>query len=455
MNLMDQKIKDTFDYIEKELNSFPTDNWDIFYLQDQSRQISFRNKEVEDFKESMEDGFSIRLLHENRISMVYGNNFELDKVKKTIDKAKFILSMMAPDENFSMNKIIKPATITDSAKDWSFFDLGIPTKIKKLKFLEEKIFSEHKTISKLEHLGFSESFDKMYYRTKYSDIFSEESLVYGFDGDVIAEDGSEAESGSDFSYKRSIKEIDLDILGQNIAYNAYSMLHAKPLQSNTYKAVFKNDVIASFLSFFMSLFSAENVQNKKSVLADKLGEQIASTKFTLIDDGLLPNGLGTTSFDGEGSASTSTTLIKDGTLKHFLYNLKAASKENKESTGNGIRGSYYSIPIIKPTNLIVSPGNYSYEQLYENNAEELLLINSVMGMHTSNRVNGDFSLGATGYLMRNGEIVGPVKQFTIAGNFIQLLSQISKIANDTDNFPYGGNIITPSILFDSVTVSGA
>ena len=78
-----------------------------------------------------------------------------------------------------------------------------------------------------------------------------------------------------------------------------------------------------------------------------------------------------------------------------------------------------------------------------------------MGMHTSNRVNGDFSLGATGYLMKNGTIVSPVKQFTIAGNFIQLLCEIFEIGNDVDSFPFGGNIICPSICFNSISVSGA
>ncbi|OGI12349.1 MAG: hypothetical protein A2Y40_03505 [Candidatus Margulisbacteria bacterium GWF2_35_9] len=451
---MDNKIKNTFDYIENELNKFATDNWDIFYLNDQSRQISLRNSEVEDFTESLENGFAIRLLHENRISMVFGNNFEKDKVLKTIENAKFILKMMSPDNHFSMNKMIHPAKLTDSDKDWSFFDVGISDKVSKLKYLENKVFSEHKSISKVEHLGFSESYSNMYYRTKFSDIHEEESLVYGFDADVIAEDGNEAESGSDFSYKLCFKDIDLDALGKSVAYNAYSMLHAKPLKSNAYKVVFRNDVVASFLSFFIDLFSAENIQNKKSILDDKIGQKIAASTLNLIDDGVLKDGLGTIAFDGEGTTSKATTLIKDGVLNHFLYNLKAASKDNTESTGNGLRGSYYSIPVIRPTNLILSPGQYSYQDLFSSSGEDILIINSVMGMHTSNRVNGDFSLGATGYLMRNGELVSSVKQFTIAGNFIDLLTRIAKIGNDVESFPYGGNILTPSLLFNSISVSG-
>ena len=129
----------------------------------------------------------------------------------------------------------------------------------------------HPSIKTMEVLGYTETYSKTYYRTAESAVFSEEDYTYGYSGDVIAADGDRMEAGSDFDYKRSYADINIESLGKSIAYEAYSMLGAQSIPSRAYQVVFKNKAFAQFWSVFADLFSADRVQNGKSVLADKMG----------------------------------------------------------------------------------------------------------------------------------------------------------------------------------------
>ncbi len=449
---MDRNLQDFFQRAQVELEKFGFENWDIYCTQEQARDISWRNKEIEDFKESSDSGYAIRILDKQKVSLVYANNFDLAKITKNIENAKFILDYMTPDENFKMHGKIAPP-LTQEEVDLSFNEVALNKKIQSLAEFEELLFAQHPTIKKIEQIGYGEVKETSFYRTKYSPILEEETTHYGYSADVIAQDGEEEESGSDFSYKRKFRDLDIAALAEKVAYNAYSMLHSKPIRSGYYQVVLKNDIFAQFLSTFLDLFSADKVQNNKSVLAGKIGEQIASSSLYLVDDGTLPGQLGSMLFDGEGTPAQRTPLVKEGKLSGYLYDLKTASKDKVQATGNALRAGYQGSPAINPTNIIVGKGQSSYEDLISAK-DQVLVINNVMGMHTSNLVNGDFSVGATGYLMNNGGLITPVKQITIAGNFLQLLSNISNIASDVESFPYHGNIITPSVLISELSVSG-
>ncbi|MDD5457278.1 MAG: TldD/PmbA family protein [Candidatus Margulisbacteria bacterium] len=451
---MNSEIKEFFDFTEKELNKHSFDNWDVYLVSEQDRHISCRGKQVEDFKENTETGCAVRVLKDQKMSLVYTNDLEKDSISRAADKAKFILNYMMPDEFFKINADIPAGKSAGDKLDLSYFDLSISEKIKRLLYLEEKIFAQHKTITNIEHLVYAESYNQLFYKTKFSSILEDKSVHFGYSGDVIAEDAGQAEAGSYADYKNKLAAIDLDRLAYNIAHQAYSMLNAKSVQSGYYPVIFRNDAMALFLSTFVELFSADRVQNNKSVLAGKMGERIAGESLFMVDDATLPDSLGSYLFDGEGTPAAKKTLVEKGVLKNYLYDLKTAAKEKTKSTGNALRSSYQGSPQISPSNFIIDKGPYSYEDLWKKQDNELIIISGIMGMHTANTINGDFSVGASGYKVKNGEITGAVKQFTIAGNFLQLLQRVVKIGNDEDNFPYHGNIITPSLYFSDISISG-
>lgn len=448
------EITELFKYIRKEIAKYTCQNWDFYLIKDNNRQISYHKQSIEDFKESSEVGYAVRLLKDNKISLAYGNLFNKEQLSQTISKASYILKYITPNEHFRIQDN-KPKI--DSQKfnnNQTFFSVATSQKISILKNMEKNILKSHPSIKKIEHLGFSESCNTTYYFAKNIDLLTDQGNYYGYVTDVIAENRSEQETGSAFQFETEYTMLNPDIVVKEATYNAYSMLGAKPIKSGKYHCVLKNNVMASFLSVFSPLFSAEEVQNNKSVLKGKVKEQIASSKVTLIDDATLKNGLNTTLFDGEGIPSSKKTLIGEGYLLSYLYDLKSATQDNTNSTGNGIRSSYSIRPTIKPTNLILNLGIKSKNDLIKIHNKDTLFINNVMGMHTVNKINGDFSVGATGYIIHDGIISSPIKQFTIAGNFLNLLKDIEEIGNDQYSFPWGANIITPSVLVTNLSVSG-
>ncbi|MEK6558211.1 MAG: TldD/PmbA family protein [Candidatus Margulisiibacteriota bacterium] len=451
---MENREETFLDDVSSRLEKQALDNWDIYFEGSEDRHIAVRGGEVEDLKESVEVGYAIRLMKGQRISLVYGNRLDLDNADRLIEKALFVLKYMPPDEYFRMGDSVVPALL-EVPCDSSFETVPISDKVQKLLDLESGIFAKHPAIKLVEHLGYSESRNRLAYRTKFSKTMFQESVYYGFGGEVIAQDGDCMEAGSASQYRPRYQQLDMDWLAREIAHEAYSMLNAAPLRTGLYPVVMRNDVLAQFLGTFGGLFSADKVQNHKSVLAGRKGEQIAPPIFTLTDDAILPDGLGTQTFDGEGSTAQRTVLIENGQLKEFLYDRKTAAREGRASTGNALRHGFGAGPVIGSTNLVVRPGTVSRETLLSRSQGESLYLTNVMGMHTANAVNGEFSVGATGYLVRAGVIQGPVKQFTIAGDILSVLGRIQEIANDVDQFPTSGNMICPSILISELSVSGA
>ena len=204
------------------------------------------------------------------------------------------------------------------------------------------------------------------------------------------------------------------------------------------------------LGIISACFSGEAVQKQKSFLAGKLGQLVASKELTLIDDGTLPNRLGSASFDGEGTATQRTILLENGVLQNYLYDCLSAAKANTVSTGNGMRSSYKGVPHVGCSNYYLAAGNQSPEELVAA-VRRGIYVTEILGAHTSNPVSGDFSFGASGILIEKGKLVRPVRGITIAGNFQKLLQKVNGVAND---LTFYGSQGAPTIRIADIAVSG-
>lgn len=166
-----------------------------------------------------------------------------------------------------------------------------------------------------------------------------------------------------------------------------------------------------------------------SRLAGKEGEKVAADCVTITDDPMREGYPAQTSFDGEGVAAFRKNVIENGVLKTLLYDLTTAKKAGRESTGNGLRGSYTSSVNISPFCFCLEPGNKSEEQLFSA-AGDGILITELNGLHAgADGVTGDFSLQSAGYRIRGGKKAEYVKGFTVAGNFYELLLGITAVGN--------------------------
>ena len=204
------------------------------------------------------------------------------------------------------------------------------------------------------------------------------------------------------------------------------------------------------------MFSAENARKGLSALAGKDGQVIASEAVTLVDDPCYPENPMPMPFDAEGSPTRKKDVICQGVLQTLLYDLRSASMAGKEATGNAAKSGYDKPLMISPFTMYLAPGQYTPEQLLEK-AGKGVYIRTLSGLHAgTNPVTGDFSLQSEGYLIENGKKTTHVSAFTVAGNFYQMLKDITAVGKDltlpspTDMNTYG----SPTVLVENLSVAG-
>ena len=235
---------------------------------------------------------------------------------------------------------------------------------------------------------------------------------------------------------------------QKAVTGALSKLGADSVPSGKYNVIMDAATICSLMKTYASVFSARSAYLKTTLLAGKEGEQVASEKLTLIDDPFYPEKFGHCPFDGEGVAVYTKKVIENGVLNTLLYNRMYAKLLGRETTGNAS-----SATDIEPKGLYIAPGKRSNEELMKELGDGLYLT-SLQGLHAGANVqSGDFSLQADGFLVIDGVKAAPVKNFTVAGNFFQLLKQVTDMSSQV-KFGVGSDYGAPDVLFSDLAISG-
>lgn len=246
-------------------------------------------------------------------------------------------------------------------------------------------------------------------------------------------------------------------IGQSAAKKALAMLGASPVPSAKYPVVFEAKAASEMLETWVGAFSAEKAHKGFSILAGKLNEKIAADCVTIIDDPLLAGQEATVPFDSEGVASRTKTVIENGTFKTFLHNTKTARKDGVAPTGNGLKSAFNAPVTIGGTNFFIKPSTKTKEDLYTEVGDGLL-ITSFAGIHAgANPVSGEFSLQASGFVIKDGKKDRPIELITASGNFFTLLTQVSAVANDLSFCVIpnpNGNIASPSLLIQTLDIAG-
>ena len=269
---------------------------------------------------------------------------------------------------------------------------------------------------------------------------------------ALAKEGDRVSTGKGFCATRDFDEISVEKIAAEAVNEAIFMLNAEPVESGTYRAIILNKCMPDLLSTFSSVFSAENAQKGKSLLAGREGERIASDVVTLMDDPLLPGGFGSGAFDAEGAATFTKAVIEDGTLRTLLHNLKTARKAGVKTTGNAAKAGYAGSVRVAPTNFYLKPGTKPLSELMADMGSGLV-ITDVSGLHAgANAISGDFSLIAQGYTVKDGRKDRAVERITVAGNFFELLKNIRAVGSDLV-FP-GSSVGSPSVDVGEISVAG-
>lgn len=280
-------------------------------------------------------------------------------------------------------------------------------------------------------------------------VWHYEDTYYSLGVAAVAEGESGSQTGYDYQMSRSAFRLDPRRIGKNAALEAAGLLGGKPPVTGEYPAVLPPKVVVSLLEVLASSFSADEIQKGRSRLAGKMGEKIFSSLVTLTDDGSIPEGVGSVPFDDERVPPVGRQLVERGVVCGTFHTLKTAAKEGCLPTGNGFRGALSSVPSPVSTNLILEAGESPVEEQIP--PEKCVRIENLMGVHTVDRVSGDFSLGASGFMFYNRERAEPFRNATVSGNLFQLFSTVLAVGND---LVFYGSTGSASILVAPIIVSG-
>ncbi len=243
-------------------------------------------------------------------------------------------------------------------------------------------------------------------------------------------------------------------VGAEAARRTVRRLGARRVATQQVPIVFAPEVARSLIGSVFEAASGDAIWRSASYLAGKLGETIAGPNLTIIDDNLmmLPSGVGgfgTSPFDGEGLPSRRTVIVENGVLQTYLLNTYTARKLCMKSTHNASRG-LAGTPGIGCGNLYLEPGTLTPEEIVKE-IKVGLYVTSLMGFGT-NIVTGDYSRGATGLWIENGELTHAVEEITIAGNLREMLKNVTAIGSD---LVFRGAVASPTIRIDGMTIAGA
>jgi PmbA protein len=252
-----------------------------------------------------------------------------------------------------------------------------------------------------------------------------------------------------FSVARSLGKLESpEHVGETAAQRTLRRLGARKVKTAQVPVIFDPLVATSILEHIFEGVNGDSVYRGASFLAGKLGQKVAGEQVTVIDDGTMPGGFGTSPFDGEGIPTRRTIVIENGVLKSYLLNTYTARKLGLETTANASRG-LAGTPGIGPGNYFLQPGSKTPQQIIAG-VREGLYVTEFLG-HGVNLVTGDYSRGASGLWISGGELSYPVEEITVAGNLKDMFHNISEIGSDLE---FRGAVACPTIRIDGLTVGG-
>ena len=240
-----------------------------------------------------------------------------------------------------------------------------------------------------------------------------------------------------------------EAIGIEAARRTVRRLGARKVGTKRVPVVFDQETAGSLLGNLCSAASGYSLYKGASFLAGQLGKQLAPGYFTVYDDGRMVGGLGSRPFDGEGLPTRKNTIVEKGVLTSYLLDTYSGKKMGLPSTGNASR-SVGESPSVGPTNFYLLPGTTSVEDIIKT-VKDGLYVTELIGFGI-NMVTGDYSRGAVGFWIENGELAYPVEEITIAGNLKQMFKDIDIIGSD---LVFRGRIVSPTLKIAEMMVAGS
>ena len=426
--------------------------YELYYQSGSDTSIGVFAHEINEFSSSEGGGVCFRCIVDGK--MGYASTQALKETE-----AKAIVARAA--DNAACLETEEAVFLCEGGKEYKTLDkksYDLPTTEEMIRIAletQEKIYAaDPMVIDGCQTQVIAESSEVAIYNSKGLDL-TYSNKVSGMVVAAVVSDGKEMSDSYEIKLGK-LDTIDTDTLTKKAALDAKRKLGGEPPASGTMPVIFNPDAMCSLLGVFSSIFSSESAQKGLSALAGKEGEVIAAPCVTLVDDPFHAENPAPMNFDGEGCPTYSKKVIEQGKLNTLLYNMKTAAVAGKETTGNASKAGYDAPVGIRPFTMYLENGTMTEEALLQK-AENGVYITELGGLHAgANAISGDFSLQSSGFKIENGQKTDYIKSFTVAGNFYELLKNITALA-DNCHLPraMGSTAFgAPSVLVNGLSVAG-
>lgn len=406
----------------------------------QGLSVGVREREVESVEFTQDQGFSISVYAGQRKGSASTTVAGQAAVRETVAAALAIAKHTSEDECAGLAEAELMATSFPELDIWHPWDLAPEQAIELALECEAAAFAADSRISKADGTSVDTDRGCTVYGNSHGFIGGYAGTRHSLACIMIAGQGDAMQRNFWYDYGRDAAQLaSVQSIGERAAQRTVSRLGARSVPTCEVPVIFSAEVAGGFLGHLLAAISGGSLYRKTSFLVDALGERIFPDWFTLEERPLLKGGLASSSFDGDGLATYSKPFVEQGELVNYMLSTYSGRKLGMPSTANagGAR------------NLFVTHGELDQTQLLKQ-MDRGLLVTELMGQGL-NLVTGDYSRGAGGYWVENGQIQYPVQEVTIAGNLRDLYRNIQAIGNDLD---LRGSIRTGSVLLEKMMVAG-
>jgi PmbA protein len=402
---------------------------EVFIETNRNLSVNVLNSEIETIEEASSQGIGFRVFVDGKMGFSHCNDFSDRSLEDTISKAIAFAKLSSPDENNVLTDD-KGMTPVEQLYDPGISTVPMEKKIQMALALE-KLAMADKRISKSSGAGYGEGESEIFIANSNGLVKTYKSSGCSLGVSVVAEKGDQKNTGGENCSRVFFSDlVTPDEIATIASRRAWEMLDPVMIKTQRASIIFDPEVARSLIGGIITAINGERVLQGASFLKDFLNKQFASSLLSIVDDGTRNRSLGSAPFDGEGVPTMKNVLVQNGILKAFIYNTKAAKRAGVKSTGNASRGGFSSLPGIGTHNVYLEAGKNTRDEIIKSTRKGLLLL-EVTG-YGIDAVSGNFSGGASGFWIENGEIVSPVKGVTIAGKAFDILNGIDMMGNDLD-----------------------
>lgn len=408
--------------------------------------------EVETLKEAGSRALGLRVFFGQRAASTYTSDFSSDGIGQLVKGALALARVTSEDPHAGLPAPSELGTLPGDL-DLYYDDVhSLPTdaRIEYARRAERAAMAGDPRISNSEGGSFDAATGRKVLANSLGFVGEYQRSYCSVAAVPIAQENGSMQRDYWYAVSRTLSLLDSpEEVGRIAAQRTLRRLGARKVKTAQVPIVFEPMVARSLLGNLFEAASGDSIYRAASFLVGKLGKSIAGANVTVVDDGTMPGGFGTSPFDGEGVPTRRTMVVDRGVLKSYLLNTYTAKKLGLSTTGNAARG-LAGTPGIGAGNFFLQPGSQSPQEIIAA-IPEGLYVTELMGFGV-NMVTGDYSRGASGLWISGGELAYPVEEITIAGNLKDMLRNITAIGSDLQ---FRGSVASPTIRIDGLTVAGA